>query len=833
VTNKSISNSLFKRTTILLPLLFLSLALIFTVSVNDVSATPINTIYVNGSSGNNDWNGLSSTHTSGINGPKATINNATGTVRSNGTVHIASGTYNESNIQINTNMTIIGQNQKNTIINGQQSGNPIFTIISGVNITIINLTLTKGTSEQGGGINNIGDLTITDTTIKDNTVNSTVDDVYGGGIYNEGTLTINNSTITGNTATGTNGDVYGGGIYNSGTLIINNSIITNNTATTTDGYADGGGISNEGGTLTINNSTITNNIAIGTNNAFGGGISHSFLGYLTINNSIITNNSATAMGGDVYGGGISNWGAFLTINNSTITRNTATATNGNVYGVGISNNGDLTISNTTIKNNISIGTQNVIGGGIYNEGTLNVVDCSIENNNAGDGGGIFNDLGTLYVSGCSIQNNKANYGGGIANTGTETVIDTIFTSNNATQDGGALNNNGENNISNILNVTNCTFTSNTAQHVAGGIMNWYGNLEVISSTLTNNTASMEGNAISNYGPAENNIPVELHFNRITGNGEYTLFSNSNMLNATDNWWGSNNPNFSTMISGIVTYSPWLYMTFTAAPLSIPDGSTSTLTASFNQDTNGTTITQLDLVLGHIPDGSPVTFTTDLGNVGSKSVVKYTLNGIATAILRADEIAGIAHVNGITDSQTLNSQVNIYPKSSLYLTITPNKTNTITGETVIYTLKVGNKGPNMAKDVVMTYIIPQGLEFAGANMDNGTYTYNKATRTITWIIGDVPVGDPNMWLSLHIIKAGNYLINPKLRTSTYDPTLNQNTQSITFNAINPVPIKPVNPIPVNTVKAAKIISMQDTGVPIVPLAIAVFSILGGLAANRRK
>ena len=41
-------------------------------------------------------------------------------------------------------MTIIGENQKNTIIDGQQSGNSIFTIASGVNVTIINLTLTNG-----------------------------------------------------------------------------------------------------------------------------------------------------------------------------------------------------------------------------------------------------------------------------------------------------------------------------------------------------------------------------------------------------------------------------------------------------------------------------------------------------------------------------------------------------------------------------------------------------------------------------------------------------------------------------------------------------------------
>jgi autotransporter family porin len=761
VTNKS--NSFYKRTTILLPLLLISLGLIFTVSVNNVSAAPGDTIYVNGSSGNDTSNGSSWILA------KKTIKNATDNVNINGKVNIANGNYsgvNNTQITITKNMNIIGQSQTGTIINGTGT-NWIFYIKSG-NVTITNLTLTNATKKDGGAIYNQGtltidnctftantandgnggaiynqgDLTITDTTIKDNTANSTGEDVYGGGIYNEGTLTINNSTITNNTATGTNGNAYGGGIYNSGTLIINNSTITNNTATTTDGYADGGGISNEEGTLTITDTTIKDNIAIGTSNAYGGGISHSFLGNLTINNSIITNNTATAIGGDVYGGGISNWGAFLTINNSTITGNTATGTN-NVYGGGISNNGDLTITDTTIKDNIAIGTNNVYGGGIYNLGTLTVVNCSIENNNAGDGGGIFNELDTLNVTGSNFISNSATNGG----------------------------------------------------------------------------------AIYNQGPAN------VHFNRIVGNTAIqgsAIYNGMGTVNATDNWWGSNNPNFSTIISGVVNYTPWLYLTFAAAPLSIPDGSTSTLTASFNQDTNGTTITQLDPVLGHIPDGTPLTFTTDLGNVGSKSVVKYTLNGIGTAILRADETAGIAHVNGITDSQTLNSQVNINPKSSLYLTITPNKTNPVTGETVIYTLKVGNKGPDMAKDVVMTYIIPQGLEFAGANVDNGTYTYDKATRTITWTIGDVPVGDHNMWLSLHIIKAGNYLINPKLRTSTYDPTLNQNTQSITFNAINPV-----NPVPVNTVEAANIISMQDTGVPIVPLAIAVLSILGGLAANRRK
>jgi hypothetical protein len=205
-------------------LLILGIVAIFSFGINATSAANSSSVYVS-THGNDDYDGLNATWTSGINGPKATIKNATGTVTSDGTVHIASGTYNESNIQINTNMTIIGENQKNTIINGQQSGNPIFTIASGINITIINLTLTNGTSWQDGGA-----------------------------IHNNGTLSIDNSTFTNNTASSSSG----GAIDNYGTLSVDNSTFTNNTAN----YDYGSAINNEnGGTLIVNNSTFTNNTA--------------------------------------------------------------------------------------------------------------------------------------------------------------------------------------------------------------------------------------------------------------------------------------------------------------------------------------------------------------------------------------------------------------------------------------------------------------------------------------------------------------------------------------------------------------------------------------------
>ena len=39
-----------------------------------------------------------------------------------GTVYLASGTYNENSVYIDTTMTINGSNEQNTIINGDNNG---------------------------------------------------------------------------------------------------------------------------------------------------------------------------------------------------------------------------------------------------------------------------------------------------------------------------------------------------------------------------------------------------------------------------------------------------------------------------------------------------------------------------------------------------------------------------------------------------------------------------------------------------------------------------------------------------------------------------------------
>ena len=343
------------------------LGVIFALGMGNVSAAPGDTIYVNGNStlGNDEWNGESATYQSGIIGPKYSIKNATGTVNTNGQIYIAHEQYkgiNNTQITIDKNMTITGESQTDTIINGTGT-NWIFHINSGIYVTINNLTLTNATANYGGAIyNNYGTVTVNDSTFTSNIVTN----YYGGAIYNYyGTLTVNNSTFTSNTADNGNALInYGGAICNEhGTLTVNNSTFTSNTAD----Y--GGAIYNYGGTVTVTDSTFTNNTA----NNYGGAIFNND-STLTVNNSTFTSNTASSYGGAVYNGH-----GTVTVNDSTFTSNTAIY-GGAIYGNDYRSVGTVTVNDSSFTSN----TADNNGGAIYNAGTLNVSFCRIVGNTPQD-----------------------------------------------------------------------------------------------------------------------------------------------------------------------------------------------------------------------------------------------------------------------------------------------------------------------------------------------------------------------------------------------------------------------------------------------------------------
>jgi hypothetical protein len=79
-------------------------------------------------------------------------------------------------------------------------------------------------------------------------------------------------------------------------------------------------------------------------------------------------------------------------------------------------------------------------------------------------------------------------------------------------------------------------------------------------------------------------------------------------------------------------------------------------------------------MGHLSTVLPVTFNTNLGNVGSKTATSLTLNGIATILLRGDEAAGGALTYALLDLETRYATVTIAPA-------TVNAASTVSSKTI--------------------------------------------------------------------------------------------------------------------------------------------------------
>ena len=877
------------KTRILIPLLLLSLTLLFCLTT--VSAASGNNIYVN-TEGNDSWDGQSVVYNSTTkSGPKLSIKNATGTVNKGGTIHIANGQYtgeNNTNITINKNMNIIGESQKKTIINGTDTS-WIFNISSGVTVTIKNLTLTNGNSTTGGAIENHGNLTVNNCIFTSNTAGwDGTNTNYGGAINNQGNLTVNNSIFTNNNAR------VGGAIYNSpsSTLNVNNSIFTDNAGKL------GGAIYNHG-CSTVKGSNFTKNTAqrggaifnlnydlllnidncrFTENSAtynFGGAIYNND-GNVTVNSSIFTDNSAPNRGGAVYneglfnmsrceftgntadyGGAIYNWN-ILNVKGSTFTSNNAGMSGGAIYNINrilnvinstfmhnnatqggaIYNNGTSTINGCVFNNNRVYATSDAIGGAICNICTLTVVNCTFNNNSAsGDSNVMGGAIGNL----CRVSNS----GSSSVNC---TVTNCTFTGNSA-QSGGAILNLCQiiTSSSGSVNctVTNCKFTGNTATGWDGGAISnrcfvrdgsGFTNCTVTGCIFTNNTATNEGHggALSNGGSTLN-----ANFNRFYNNtATYgnALYCNGGSVDANYNWWSSNKDpktisNLIVAESGLVDASTWVILTVKANPTTINNTQKSTITADLNHINGGSELTG-----GRIPDG-PVTLNVPWGSFTSSgithSITKNTVEGIMTALFYANEgavpiinpVKVTAAADGYTTNDTESAYITINKTSDLYLKTTSSSNKPKVGEKFTLTYKLGNYGPDAAENVTITLKIPERLEFVNIKVDTGKYTYDPITRTVTWTLDSVPVGDPYLYLTVKAADEGTYKIITDITSITYNLNSGDNV-IITIN------IQPNSNE--NTVNAATktTIGLQKTGLPLNYLILAVLMVLCGLVPKRK-
>ncbi|KAF5083360.1 DUF11 domain-containing protein [Methanobacterium aggregans] len=401
---------------------------------------------------------------------------------------------------------------------------------------------------------------------------------------------------------------------------------------------------------------------------------------------------------------------------------------------------------------------------------------------------------------------------------TATITNLTLTQGNATSYGGAIYNYG------TLTVTNCTFTNNTATSFGGAIEN-RGSLVVYGSTFIKNIANGEGGgAIDNWSDSTTATSV-VSFSQFINNGECSIYEDSGSVSADNNWWGSNNPVWANLISGMSNPTQWLYMTMEVTPTTINNTQTSLVTVSFNNYYNGTTVTPFNPSTGHIPDGTPVNLTSALGSFNP--VITTTVNGIATALFTANQ-TGTGNLKAVTDNQTATELLTVNPAAYLYLNVTSSKDNPTVGETFVLTYKLSNSGPNNATNVTMSFQVPSGLEFVSASVDNGTWSYNPLYRTVTWNLTNVAVGDPYLYLTVKALGSGSYTIIPTITSDTY----NRNTEPLTPFTVNVQAQNNSNDNTVNAASTTKTVPMQHTGMPIAGLITAILAIFGGMLPRRK-
>ena len=266
----------------------------------------------------------------------------------------------------------------------------------------------------------------------------------------------------------------------------------------------------------------------------------------------------------------------------------------------------------------------------------------------------------------------------------------------------------------------------------------------------------------------------------------------------------------------------------------------TQTETYNIDTTPPTV-QANSVGGNYDNAQTITLTTNEpttiyyttdGTTPTTTSNQYTtpinINTTTTLKFMAIDAAGN---KGTVQSETYNI------KSDVYVQITPSITNPQVGDQVTYTFKLGNNGPGDAHNIVFTYVIPEGVEYTGANVDQGTVNYDPTTRTLTWTVGNVAAGvDPYLWLNLNMLNAGTFSIQPTVTVAGYNPGLINNIESLLINAT----ITPTNTENTNTVNAATTTSasagtipMQTTGAPLAGLILGILCIGSGITLSRKK
>jgi len=323
--------------------------------------------------------------------------------------------------------------------------------------------------------------------------------------------------------------------------------------------------------------------------------------------------------------------------NSSISENNVSNFRANMMAVGISS---VDVDYTTFQSNITINNNTIT------DLTANNITSGIESINLGNSNIIHNNVfrlnsaKTKYLVDLSIlQGNAIINGNNLEGTGT----------------GEGIAVNGNHNTINYNRIVNF-------QHNIQNI-NFTELMEFSQSQTLPTDEQIREYILSKNGTYVNGTYINITEENVTAiiNGYHKLIDGIDSIpsntTAPYNWYGTNSDPGSDKFlkgNGTLDYSPWLVLNVNADPSTINVGQTSTITADVYRDSAGG---DHSANASMYFSGPQVTFTTNLGNVGSKSVVALWASGAASAILRADEGAGLATVTA-GDYQVVQTVVTI-------------------------------------------------------------------------------------------------------------------------------------------------------------------------------
>jgi len=197
------------------------------------------------------------------------------------------------------------------------------------------------------------------------------------------------------------------------------------------------------------------------------------------------------------GGGIQNAGALM------LTACIVSGNSADVGGAGVNNlgTGTLTVADSAVSGN----TSGRFSAGIRNLGEAEVINTTVSNNSAVEaGGGVSNRPGgTMTLISSAVQGNSAAVfsAGGVSNAGELTLIDTTASNNTAGSNGGGIRNLDVGKLTMI----DCTVSSNSAVGDGGGILN-EGTLVLTGGAVSGNTAVQFGGGV--WNPAGGSASLE-------------------------------------------------------------------------------------------------------------------------------------------------------------------------------------------------------------------------------------------------------------------------------------------------------------------------------------